>query len=221
MGFLTQDRVTQAATIGGDARSRSPSSADPPMTGTAMRLFHHEAHGAGGREERASRGIQPGKTRRFPKRCEATSPGKTIVSPRGGHREVPSRALDERNRLDRDRRRPSPPPIAFGAVGGSMEEAIWRGRAYADAGVGPRVWAALSSSGPRAQPLIWPARHGASPASEAAAGLQLLLVIQVEPGLQPAHLPRARGARLQVHLHHALRRPRRHVLGSGITCTSW
>jgi len=34
---------------------------------------------------------------------------------------------------------------AYGAVGGSMEEAIWRGRAYADAGV-DLVWAELSNS---------------------------------------------------------------------------
>ena len=34
---------------------------------------------------------------------------------------------------------------AFGAVGGSLEEAIWRGRAYADAGV-DLVWCELSSS---------------------------------------------------------------------------
>jgi isocitrate lyase len=34
---------------------------------------------------------------------------------------------------------------AFGAVGGSLEEAIWRGRAYADAGV-DLVWCELSSA---------------------------------------------------------------------------
>ena len=34
---------------------------------------------------------------------------------------------------------------AYGAVGGSMEEAIWRGRAYADAGV-DSVWCELSDS---------------------------------------------------------------------------
>ena len=33
----------------------------------------------------------------------------------------------------------------YGAVGGSMEEAIWRGRAYADAGV-DSVWCELSNS---------------------------------------------------------------------------
>ncbi len=53
-------------------------------------------------------------------------------------------ALAERDRLDRDfviiAR-----TDAYGAVGGSMEEAIWRGRAYADAGV-DLVWCELSSS---------------------------------------------------------------------------
>src|SRR5687767_13128247 len=79
---------------------------------------------------------------RFPKRCGHIA-GKTIVSREeaiGKYRA----AIDERNRLDREfviiAR-----TDAFGAVGGSMEEAIWRGRAYADAGV-DLVWAELSSS---------------------------------------------------------------------------
>src|SRR5258705_13597649 len=79
---------------------------------------------------------------RFPKRCGHIA-GKTIVSREeaiGKYRA----ALDERNRLDRDfvviAR-----TDAFGAVGGSMDEAIWRGRAYADAGV-DLVWAELSNS---------------------------------------------------------------------------
>ena len=79
---------------------------------------------------------------RFPKRCGHIA-GKTIVSREealGKYRA----AIAERDRLDRDfviiAR-----TDAFGAVGGSMEEAIWRGRAYADAGV-DLVWAELSSS---------------------------------------------------------------------------
>src|SRR4030095_9949064 len=77
-----------------------------------------------------------------PKRCGHIA-GKTIVSREeaiGKYRA----ALDERDRRARDfvviAR-----TDAFGAVGGSMEEAIWRGRAYADAGV-DLVWAELSSS---------------------------------------------------------------------------
>ena len=79
---------------------------------------------------------------RFPKRCGHIA-GKTIVSREealGKYRA----ALEVRDRLDPDfvviAR-----TDAFGAVGGSMEEAIWRGRAYADAGV-DLVWAELSGS---------------------------------------------------------------------------
>jgi 2-methylisocitrate lyase-like PEP mutase family enzyme len=78
---------------------------------------------------------------------------------------------------------------AFGAVGGSLEEAIKRGRAYADAGV-DLVWPELSSPGPRSRRGL---RQGhARDASERAAGLQLLLVVQVAQGSEPVHLPRAR-----------------------------
>ena len=79
---------------------------------------------------------------RFPKRCGHIA-GKTIVSREealGKYRA----ALGERDRLDRDfviLARTD----AYGAVGGSMEEAIWRGRAYADAGV-DMVWCELSNS---------------------------------------------------------------------------
>jgi isocitrate lyase len=79
---------------------------------------------------------------RFPKRCGHIA-GKTVVSREealGKYRA----AIDERNRLD-----PEFVLIArtdaYGAVGGSLEEAIWRGRAYADAGV-DLVWCELSST---------------------------------------------------------------------------
>jgi isocitrate lyase len=79
---------------------------------------------------------------RFPKRCGHIA-GKTIVSREEALGKYKA-ALAERDRLDRDfviiAR-----TDAFGAVGGSMEEAIWRGRAYADAGV-DSVWCELSSS---------------------------------------------------------------------------
>ena len=78
----------------------------------------------------------------FPKRCGHIA-GKTIVSREealGKYRA----AVDVRNRLD-----PEFVLIArtdaYGAVGGSLEEAIWRGRAYADAGV-DLVWCELSNS---------------------------------------------------------------------------
>jgi len=78
----------------------------------------------------------------FPKRCGHIA-GKTVVSREtalGKYRA----AIDTRNRLDPDfvviAR-----TDAYGAVGGSLEEAIWRGRAYADAGV-DLVWCELSSA---------------------------------------------------------------------------
>src|SRR5207253_5741093 len=79
---------------------------------------------------------------RFPKRCGHIA-GKTVVSLEealGKYRA----ALDTRDRLDRDfvviAR-----TDAYGAVGGSLEEAIRRGRAYADAGV-DLVWCELSNA---------------------------------------------------------------------------
>jgi isocitrate lyase len=79
---------------------------------------------------------------RFPKRCGHIA-GKTVVSREealGKYRA----AVDTRNAL-------APDFVliartdAYGAVGGSLEEAIWRGRAYADAGV-DLVWCELSSA---------------------------------------------------------------------------
>jgi len=85
---------------------------------------------------------------RFPKRCGHIA-GKTVVSREEALGKFRA-ALDERDRLDRDfvviAR-----TDAYGAVGGSMEEAVWRGRAYADAGV-DLVWAEFS--GPDRGPAI-------------------------------------------------------------------
>jgi isocitrate lyase len=79
---------------------------------------------------------------RFPKRCGHIA-GKTLVSREEAIGKFRA-AVDVRNRLDPDfviiAR-----TDAFGAVGGSLEEAIWRGRAYADAGV-DLVWAELSNA---------------------------------------------------------------------------
>jgi isocitrate/methylisocitrate lyase len=80
---------------------------------------------------------------RFPKRCGHIA-GKTVVSREealGKYRA----AVDERNRRDRDFVLIARTD-AFGAVGGSLEEAIWRGRAYADAGV-DLVWSEFSNAG--------------------------------------------------------------------------
>ena len=79
---------------------------------------------------------------RFPKRCGHIA-GKTVVSRDEALGKFKA-ALETRDRLDRDfvviAR-----TDAYGAVGGSLEEAIWRGRAYADAGV-DSVWCELSDS---------------------------------------------------------------------------
>src|SRR5712691_7853023 len=79
---------------------------------------------------------------RFPKRCGHIA-GKTIVSREealGKYRA----AVDVRNRLNPDFVLIARTD-AYGAVGGSIEEAIWRGRAYADAGV-DLVWCELSNA---------------------------------------------------------------------------
>ena len=79
-----------------------------------------------------------------PKRCGHIA-GKTIL-PREEAVGKFRAAVDTRNRL-------APDFVliartdAYGAVGGSMEEALWRGRAYADAGV-DLVWSEFSTSDP-------------------------------------------------------------------------
>ncbi len=79
---------------------------------------------------------------RFPKRCGHIA-GKTLL-PREEAVGKFRAAVAERNRLDPDFVLIARTD-AFGAVGGSLEEAIWRGRAYADAGV-DLVWCELSNS---------------------------------------------------------------------------
>src|SRR3990170_4360777 len=79
---------------------------------------------------------------RFPKRCGHIA-GKTIVS-RDEALGKYQAAVAERDRLNKDFVIVARTD-AYGSVGGSMDEAIWRGRAYADAGV-DLVWAELSNS---------------------------------------------------------------------------
>ena len=82
----------------------------------------------------------------YPKRCGHIA-GKTVVSREQALGKFRA-AVAERDRL-----RPDFVLIArtdaYGAVGGSLEEAIWRGRAYADLGV-DLVWCELS--GPARKP---------------------------------------------------------------------
>jgi isocitrate lyase len=79
---------------------------------------------------------------RFPKRCGHIA-GKTVVSREEAIGKFRA-AVDVRNRLDPDFVLIARTD-AYGAVGGSLEEAIWRGRAYADAGV-DLVWCELSNA---------------------------------------------------------------------------
>jgi isocitrate lyase len=82
---------------------------------------------------------------RYPKRCGHIA-GKTVVSREEAVGKFRA-AVAERDRLDRDFVLIARTD-AYGAVGGSLEEAIWRGRACADLGV-DLVWCELSSSARR------------------------------------------------------------------------
>jgi len=85
---------------------------------------------------------------RFPKRCGHIA-GKTLVSREEAIGKFRA-AVEIRDRMD-------PEFVivartdAFGSVGGSLEEAIWRGRAYADAGA-DLVWSEFS--GPGREPAV-------------------------------------------------------------------
>jgi isocitrate/methylisocitrate lyase len=137
MGFLTQTEVTKIA-------SMVASAVEVPIIADADDGYGNALSTMRTVQEFVKTGVAGIhlEDQRFPKRCGHIA-GKTIVSREEASGKYRA-AIDERNRLDRDfviiAR-----TDAFGAVGGSMEEAIWRGRAYADAGV-DLVWAELSSS---------------------------------------------------------------------------
>ena len=127
MGFLTMTEVTKAA-------SMVASAVDLPIIADADDGYGNALSTMRTVQEFVKTGVAGIhlEDQRFPKRCGHIA-GKTIVSREealGKYRA----AIAERDRLDRDfviiAR-----TDAYGAVGGSMEEAIWRGRAYADAGV--------------------------------------------------------------------------------------
>ena len=137
MGFLTMTEVTKAA-------SMVASAVELPIIADADDGYGNALSTLRTVQEFVKTGVAGIhlEDQRFPKRCGHIA-GKTIVSREealGKYRA----AIAERDRLDPDfviiAR-----TDAYGAVGGSMEEAIWRGRAYADAGV-DLVWAELSSS---------------------------------------------------------------------------
>jgi isocitrate/methylisocitrate lyase len=137
MGFLTMTEVTRAASMVASAVSVPVIADADDGYGNALSTMRTV-------QEFIKTGVAGVhiEDQRFPKRCGHIA-GKTIVSREealGKYRA----AVDVRNRLD-----PEFVLIArtdaYGAVGGSLEEAIWRGRAYADAGV-DLVWCELSNS---------------------------------------------------------------------------
>jgi isocitrate lyase len=136
MGFLTMTEMTKtAAMIASAVRIPVIADADDGY-GSALNTMRTVA-------EYVRSGVAGVhlEDQQYPKRCGHIA-GKTIV-PREEAVGKFRAALAERDRLDRDfvviAR-----TDAYGAVGGSLEEAIWRGQAYADAGV-DLVWCELSS----------------------------------------------------------------------------
>lgn len=137
MGFLTMTEVTKTAAMVASA-VRIPIIADAddgygPALHTMRTVAEFVKTGVAGIHL---------EDQQYPKRCGHIA-GKTIVSREAAIGKFRA-ALAERDRLDRDfvviAR-----TDAYGAVGGSMDEAIWRGRAYADLGV-DLVWCELSNA---------------------------------------------------------------------------
>ena len=138
MGFLTQTEVARAAHM-------VASAVEVPVIADADDGYGNALSTMRTVQEFVRTGVAGIhlEDQRFPKRCGHIA-GKTIVSREealGKYRA----AVDVRNRLD-----PEFVLIArtdaYGAVGGSLEEAVWRGRAYADAGV-DLVWSEFSDAG--------------------------------------------------------------------------
>ncbi|MBI2491030.1 MAG: isocitrate lyase/PEP mutase family protein [Candidatus Rokubacteria bacterium] len=137
MGFLTQTEVTRIASMVASAVSIPIIADADDGYGNALSTIRTV-------QEYVKTGVAGIhlEDQRFPKRCGHIA-GKTIVpfeEALGKYRA----AIDTRNRLDRDFVIVARTD-AYGAVGGSLAEAIRRGRAYADAGV-DLVWAELSSA---------------------------------------------------------------------------
>jgi isocitrate lyase len=137
MGFLTMTEITRtASTIAGAVRIPVIADADDGY-GNALNTMRTV-------QEFIKSGVAGIhlEDQRFPKRCGHIA-GKTLV----GRQEALGKfraAVDARDRLDPDFVLIARTD-AYGAVGGSLEEAIWRGRAYADAGV-DLVWCEFSSA---------------------------------------------------------------------------
>src|SRR6266700_7903539 len=127
MGFLTQTEVARIASMVAGAVEVPVIAAADDGYGNALSTLRTV-------QEMIKTGVAGIhlEDQRFPKRCGHIA-GKTVVSREEAIGKYKA-ALAERDRLDRDfvviAR-----TDAYGAVGGSMDEAIWRGRAYADASV--------------------------------------------------------------------------------------
>jgi isocitrate lyase len=137
MGFLTQTEVARIASMVASATTLPVIADADDGYGNALSTIRTV-------QEFAKTGVAGIhlEDQRFPKRCGHIA-GKTIVSLEealGKYRA----AIDTRDRLDRDLVIIARTD-AYGAVGGSLEEAIRRGRAYADAGV-DLVWCELSNA---------------------------------------------------------------------------
>ena len=137
MGFLTQTEVTRIA-------SMVASAVNVPVIADADDGYGNALTTMRTVQEYVKTGVAGIhlEDQVFPKRCGHIA-GKTIV----GREEAIGKyraAVETRNRLNPDFVLIARTD-AYGAVGGSMEEAIWRGRAYADAGV-DLVWAELSNA---------------------------------------------------------------------------
>ena len=137
MGLLTMTEVTKAA-------SMTASAVEIPIIADADDGYGNALSTLRTVQEFIKTGVAGIhlEDQRFPKRCGHIA-GKTLV-PREEAIGKFRAAVQERDRLD-----PEFVLIArtdaFGAVGGSLEEAIWRGRAYADAGV-DLVWCEFSTA---------------------------------------------------------------------------
>ena len=202
MGFLTMTEVAKAA-------SMVASAVDVPIIADADDGYGNALSTMRTVQEFVKTGVAGIhlEDQRFPKRCGHIA-GKTIVSREeaiGKYRAAARRARPARPRLrdHRAHRRLRRGGRQHG--GGDLAGPRLRRRRR-----GPRLVRAVEL-GPRAGHRVRPGHE--ADASEPAAGLQLLVVVPLAQGPEPAHVPRAGRARLQVHLHHALRRPRRHVLG--------
>src|SRR6184192_3650936 len=137
MGFLTQTEVTRIASMVASAVSIPIIADADDGYGNALSTMRTV-------QEMIKTGVAGIhlEDQRFPKRCGHIA-GKTVVSLEealGKYRA----AVDTRDRLDPDFVIVARTD-AYGAVGGSLEEAIRRGRAYADAGV-DSVWCELSNA---------------------------------------------------------------------------